>query len=558
MTLRVFRSMFFLTIGILLVSFALSVGILNGYYTDISKSELRKQADLVAQGVSLDGEEYLESLESGDTRITWIDSDGTVLFASENDAGNMENHADREEIREALKEKSTYGESVRYSKTMMERYQYCAKKLSDGTVIRVSRSMGTVLSTAIGMIQPMCVVLVIAAGLSAFLASRLSKQIVRPLNELNLDDPLSNEEYDELAPLLRRMDKQQRQLRVQKSQLMQKQEELNTIVDNMVEGLILLGSKGNIVSINRAAERLLGAQPDCVGKDILTVNRNYSIQQAINGALDGHEVDRNVELRDSVYQVTASPVELDGNVQGAAVMLVDVTEREKSEKVRREFSANVSHELRTPLQSISGYAELLKNNMVRKEDVGPFGEKIFQEAQRMIRLVEDIINLSHLDEGAGDMDWDDVDLSEITRRTVDSLQPAAAKKRVELTYAGPDSLKVHGIGHLLQEIVYNLCDNAIKYNRMGGSVTVALKERKEKVVLSVKDTGIGIPDDEQDRVFERFYRVDKSHSREVGGTGLGLSIVKHAARVHGAKIDLKSKLGSGTHIKISFPKKRMA
>lgn len=552
---RVFRAMFWMALGILLVSFALSIVVLNGHYTDISREELRSQVELIAGGVQQGGEDYLESLNLDETRITWVDQDGTVLYDSMNDASKMENHADRKEIRQALESQNGYGESRRYSGTMMSNYLYCAKRLDDGTVIRVSRGTNTVLAMTIQMIQPMCIVFLAAIVLAVILSGRLSKQIVEPLNKLNLDDPLSNDQYDELAPLLRRMDRQQRQLRLQKSELEQRQEELDTIIDNMYEGLVLLGNRGNIISINNAALRILGATPDCVGRNILAVNRNLDIQTSVSDALDGRESDRTAEIGDAIYQITASPVELDESVRGAAVMLVDVTEKEKSEQVRREFSANVSHELRTPLHSISGYAELLKNNMVRGEDVQPFAEKIYQEAQRMIRLVEDIINLSHLDEGAQDMEWAEADLSEIAERTVESLQETAAAKNVKLTYSGSPA-KVYGIAHLLQEIVYNLCDNAIKYNKDGGSVDVTVKDKKGKVVLTVKDTGIGIPEDQQDRVFERFYRVDKSHSKEVGGTGLGLSIVKHAARVHGAKIDLKSKYGEGTSIKISFPKQR--
>lgn len=552
---RVFRAMAFMALGILLVSFALSIVVLNEHYSDISREELRSQLELIAEGVQLEGETYLDQLNIDDTRVTWVDSDGVVLYDSMNDADEMENHADRKEIRQALESQNGYGESRRYSKTMMSRYLYCAKRLEDGTVIRVSRSTHTVLAMTIAMIQPMCIVFLVALVLAFVLSVRLSKQIVEPINNLNLDQPLSNEDYDELAPLLRRMDKQQRQLRQQKDELEQRQEELNTIIDNMYEGLVLLGNRGNIISINNAALRILGATPDCVGRNILAVNRNMDIQMSVSDALDGIETDKVAEIGDAIYQITASPVQLDEKVRGAALMLIDVTEKEKSEQVRREFSANVSHELRTPLHSISGYAELLKNGMVRHEDVQPFAEKIYQEAQRMIRLIEDIINLSHLDEGASDMDWAEVDLSEIASRTVDSLQETAAAKNVKLSFSG-SSAKVYGIAHLMQEIVYNLCDNAIKYNKDGGSVVVTVKEKKEKVILNVRDTGIGIPEDQQDRVFERFYRVDKSHSKEVGGTGLGLSIVKHAAIVHGAKIDLKSKYGEGTAIKISFPKRR--
>ena len=436
---------------------------------------------------------------------------------------------------------------------MMSRYLYCAKRLDDGSVIRVSRGTNTVLAMTITMIQPICIVLLAATVFAAILSNRLSRKIVEPINCLNLEDPLANEQYDELAPLLRRMDRQQHQLRRQESELNQRQEELDTIIDNMYEGLVLLGNHGNIVSINNAALRILGADPDCVGKNILAVNRNVDLQMSVSDALGGTESDKIVRIGGAVYQITASPVQPGHEVRGAALMLIDVTEKEKSEQVRREFSANVSHELRTPLHSISGYAELLKSGMVRGGDVQPFAAKIYQEAQRMIRLVEDIINLSHLDEGAGEMGWAEADLSEIVRQTVERLQETAAAKNVTISFDG-EPARLDCIAHLMQEIVYNLCDNAIKYNKDGGTVHVTVRNKKEKVILNVKDTGIGIPEDQQGRVFERFYRVDKSRSKEVGGTGLGLSIVKHAALVHRAKIDLKSKPGSGTMIKIVFPK----
>ena len=545
--------MFYMAIGILLVSFALSIALLNEHDSAVSRAELRSELELIAEGVQLEGKPYLKNLNIDDTRITWVAGDGTVRYDSVKNASRMANHADREEIRRALQSANGYGESTRYSDTMMSRYLYCAKRLDDGSVIRVSRGTNTVLAMTITMIQPICIVLLAATVFAAILSNRLSRKIVEPINCLNLEDPLANEQYDELAPLLRRMDRQQHQLRRQESELNQRQEELDTIIDNMYEGLVLLGNHGNIVSINNAALRILGADPDCVGKNILAVNRNVDLQMSVSDALGGTESDKIVRIGGAVYQITASPVQPGHEVRGAALMLIDVTEKEKSEQVRREFSANVSHELRTPLHSISGYAELLKSGMVRGGDVQPFAAKIYQEAQRMIRLVEDIINLSHLDEGAGEMGWAEADLSDIVRQTVERLQETAAAKNVTISFDG-EPARLDCIAHLMQEIVYNLCDNAIKYNKDGGTVRVTVRNKKEKVILNVKDTGIGIPEDQQGRVFERFYRVDKSRSKEVGGTGLGLSIVKHAALVHRAKIDLKSKPGSGTMIKIVFPK----
>ena len=424
--------MFYMAIGILLVSLALSIALLNEHDSAVSRAELRSELELIAEGVQLEGKPYLKNLNIDDTRITWVAGDGTVRYDSVKNASRMANHADREEIRRALQSANGYGESTRYSDTMMSRYLYCAKRLDDGSVIRVSRGTNTVLAMTITMIQPICIVLLAATVFAAILSNRLSRKIVEPINCLNLEDPLANEQYDELAPLLRRMDRQQHQLRRQESELNQRQEELDTIIDNMYEGLVLLGNHGNIVSINNAALRILGADPDCVGKNILAVNRNVDLQMSVSDALGGTESDKIVRIGGAVYQITASPVQPGHEVRGAALMLIDVTEKEKSEQVRREFSANVSHELRTPLHSISGYAELLKSGMVRGGDVQPFAAKIYQEAQRMIRLVEDIINLSHLDEGAGEMGWAEADLSEIVRQTVERLQETAAAKNVTI------------------------------------------------------------------------------------------------------------------------------
>lgn len=551
------RAMFWMAVIALLISFALCIAVFYTNYGHITRDELKEQAELAAKGVSEGGLRYLESLELPDTRVTWIDGSGTVLFDSTRDASEMENHADREEVREALDRKSGQGDSRRYSRTMVTTYLYAAQRLDDGTVIRLSRASHSVLAMTIQMIQPLCIVVLVSALLAAFLSGRLARKLVDPVNHLDLDHPLQNEQYDELAPLLRRIDHQQRQIRLQEGELNQRKEELNTIIDNMYEGLVLIGKRGNILSINHAAMRILGGDEDCIGRNILSINRNLEIQDSVSDALDGHESDRTVEIGDAIYQVTASPVEMEQLVRGAALMLIDVTEKENMEQVRREFSANVSHELRTPLHSISGYAELLKGGMVRDADIEPFAEKIYQEAQRMIRLVEDIINLSHLDEGAQDMEWQETDLAQIARATVESLRETAEQNQVTLSFEGEEA-KIYGISHLLQEIVYNLCDNAIKYNKPGGTVDVRVHEKKEKVWLIVRDTGIGIPENQQERVFERFYRVDKSHSKEVGGTGLGLSIVKHAARVHGAKIEMKSRPGEGTAIKVGFPKKKLS
>lgn len=379
------------------------------------------------------------------------------------------------------------------------------------------------------MLQPIMVIFVIAIILSAFLASRLSKKIVKPLNEIDLDKPLDNDGYDELSPLLRRIDVQQKEIGRQSEELKQKQKELEVMTSAMSEGIILLNSRGTILSINKAAAKLFGTDCFCIGEDIVSINRSLELAQLLNKAKAGKHSEQVAEFGNGQYQMMASPVISDDIVSGIVLLLLDVTEKEKAEQLRREFTANVSHELKTPLHTISGSAELLANGMVKAEDISVFSSRIYSEAQRMIQLVEDIIRLSHLDEGAENMKWDKVNLYRIAEETVNSLTDEAANAKIKLKLCG-EAVSINGIKQLIQEIIYNLCDNAIKYNRRDGSVSVEVKDMDDFAIVSVSDTGIGIPTEHQERIFERFYRVDKSHSKEIGGTGLGLSIVKHAAR----------------------------
>ncbi|MGN0165386.1 MAG: ATP-binding protein [Lachnospiraceae bacterium] len=551
MTKRIFRSICTVALIVFLSSVILIMGVLYTYFSDIQKSQLKMQTNLAAQGVEAGGMDYFKGLSTDEYRITWIDSDGTVLFDSRKDSAEMENHLEREEISEALK--NGYGESTRYSKTLMERQLYAAEKLGDGTVIRLSISQRTVLTLLLSMIQPILIVFLIAIILSLCLASGLSRKIVQPLNELNLESPLSNEGYDELAPLLKRIDLQQRELKAQEMELLRKQEEFNAVTGNMNEGLILLNNKGNILSINPAAGRILDADTSCIGKNLLTVNRNIKIQELLKKAFEGSKAEEVIELVEGMYQFDANPVYANENVSGAVLLLFDVTEKENAEAMRREFTANVSHELKTPLHSISGYAELMCNGLVKAGDVGTFAAKIYNEAQRMICLVEDIIRLSRLDEGAENMKREQIELLELAESTKISLEEEARSANIDITISGTPVV-ITGIRQLVSGIIYNLCDNAIKYNREGGKVFLDVCSEENMAVLTVKDTGIGISPEHQNRIFERFYRVDKSHSKEVGGTGLGLSIVKHAARIHNAKIELNSTVGVGTTIKVFFPK----
>lgn len=551
MTKRIFRSICLVALTVFLASVVLIMGVLYEYFSDALRGQLKMQTNLAAQGVTNEGLEYLRDLNVVNYRISWIDTEGNVIFDSASDAAEMENHLEREEVREALS--SGYGESGRYSATLMERSFYSAQKLADGTVLRLSVSQNSILTLLLGMAQPVCLVFVTALVLSVVLAVRVSKKIVRPLNEIDLDNPLSNEGYDELSPLLRRIDSQQKQLRAQKAELAQKEDELDTIIGSMNEGMILLNSKGKIISINPAAERLLDAGDDCIGADLLSLSRNLDLQEILEEALRGGQGERIIRLHGESYQIDADPITSDTVVKGAALFFFNVTEKEKAEQMRREFTANVSHELKTPLHSISGYAELLKNGMVKENDRIPFAGKIYDEAQRMIRLVEDIISLSHLDEGAGDMQYENIDLYELAQKAMQSLEAEASAAGVALKLSGGHAV-LGGISRLLYSIIYNLCDNAVKYNHENGKVIVTIEDRDTEAVLSVEDTGIGIAPEHQERIFERFYRVDKSRSKEVGGTGLGLSIVKHAAKIHNARIELKSISGKGTTVIVTIPK----
>ncbi len=550
MTKRIFRSICLVAIAVFLASVALFLGVLYDYFGNVQQDQLKTQTELAAQGVRTMGAEFFEGLSPKGYRISWISGDGSVLYDSEADSSEMENHLAREEIKEALA--SGYGESARYSVTLMERTLYSAKRLPDGTVIRLSVAQSTLLMLLLGMMQPILIIIVIAMGISLWLAHRLSRHITAPLNQLNLDDPLNNEGYDELSPLLRRIDAQQQQIRRQEKELLQKQEEFEAVTDNMAEGIILLNPKGMILEINRAAENLFGATRACIGKHILSVNRSIEISELLSGIEKGVRTEKIIDLNGGKYQFAVSPVSESGNIFGAVLLMLDVTEKEQAEKIRREFTANVSHELKTPLHTIAGCAELLENGMVRPEDTARFYAQIRGEAGRMISLVEDIIRLSHLDEGADDMKRERVDLYALAAETVRSLSCQAENAGVSVSVEG-ESTVVDGVPQLLESIVYNLTDNGIKYNRQGGTVKITVGHFSDGVGLSVADTGIGILPEHRERIFERFYRVDKSRSKELGGTGLGLSIVKHAARLHDAKIEMQSAEGEGTTVTVIFP-----
>ena len=550
----IFRSICIVSLCVFIASIVFIMGVLYSYFSKTQLAALKSQNEIAATAVEAEGEAFLEHFSNDSYRITLIDSDGTVLYDSESSADTMENHIDREEVIEALQ--SGYGESSRYSKTLFERLQYSAIKLSDGKVLRMSSAHYSLLSLLLMMLQPFIIVAVITIALALLLANRLSKRIVEPLNSLDLDKPESGIIYEELTPLLERMEYQKKQLRLKSAELIRKQQEFNAATYNMCEGLVLLNEEGVIISINKAATRILSVSPYCVGKDILMLNNSLSLQELLGKAKNSEHGETVLSLNGMEYQMNASPIISDGTVTGVVLLIFDVTEKEKSEQMRREFTANVSHELKTPLQSISGYAELLKNGMVKPDDKEMFFDRIYSEAQRMITLVDDIIGLSRLDEGDADMIREETDLYALSEENIRILQNAADNAKVTLTLSGT-SAKLLGVVHLLSEIVYNLCDNAIKYNRENGSVSVEVNENEKEVILSVSDTGIGIPEEHIERVFERFYRVDKSHSKEVGGTGLGLSIVKHAAKLHDASVEINSVVDGGTTVTVRFPKREV-
>ncbi len=550
MTKRIYKAICAAALGVFVVTMLLIMGVLYNYFSSVQQRQLRSQTALAVQGAEQLGMDYFDGLSDEDVRITWIAANGDVLYDSASDSDAMENHLQREEIQSALA--TGFGESARYSSTMLKQYLYCAQKLSDGTVLRLSVSHNSVWVLLLGMLQPILIVIAVAAVLSFLLASRLSKRIVDPMNKLNLDEPLENEGYDELSPLLRRIYSQQQHLKEQQATLTRKQNELEAIVGHLEEGMILLDKSCKVITANQAALRLLDARASNIaGLDLLMLSRNLALAEAVQEAMDGRSATRKTELHGKTIQIQAAAVGQQDEMSGAAVVLFDITQSEQAEQRRREFTANVSHELKTPLQSISGYSELLMRGMARQEDIQPFAQRIYGETQRLIQLVQDIINLSQLDEGSS-YQWQQANLFAIAAEVTGSLEHFAEEKQVRLTLEGSDTM-LRGVPELLRGIVYNLTDNAIKYNHPGGSVTVTVSRQKDEAVLTVSDTGIGIPEGEQDRIFERFYRVDKSRSKEVGGTGLGLSIVKHAAFLHKAAIDVTSQLGAGTTIQVRFP-----
>ena len=544
MTSKIFRSTVFVAVVVLLCSLGIVMGVLYSHFTQVQVQQLKNELSLAVTGTEQYGNAFLENVEADRFRITWIDLDGTVLFDTQADQTVMENHADREEIQEAFE--TGRGSAVRTSATLTEQTFYEAQKLKDGTVLRISTNQESAWSLMIGMLWPVILIAALAIALSSILARRMAKKIVEPLNKLDLEQPLKNDVYEEISPLLHRIHRQHRQIAEQMEKLRHKAEEFQQTTSHMQEGLVLLDGEGTILSINPFAMALFETDTDCIGKGFLQIDRDSAMRSAVNDALDKGRGYARLRRNGRDYQFDLSRIQSDGAIIGVVVLAFDITERLNSEQMRREFSANVSHELKTPLQSIIGSAELLENGMVKPEDEARFVGHIRNEASRLVSLIEDIIRLSQLDEGVA-LPTEDVELLLIAEEVKAILEKSAAEKNVSITIFG-SGFAVQGVRRMLQEIIYNLCDNAIKYNVPGGSVEIHVENKK----LTVRDTGIGIPAEHKDRIFERFYRVDKSHSKASGGAGLGLSIVKHAVQYHKANIELDSTPGKGTTISILF------
>ena len=536
---------------VLAVGLAAVMGILYRNFDGQMRKELSKEAAYLAYGVEQQGVDYLKNIKDKSARITYIDQDGTVLFDNEADVSEMKNHSDRTEFQKA--EKYGAGESSRYSDTLSEKTIYYALRLKDGTVLRVSGTQDSVLALVENLIFPLCGLLCLMLILSGIMASAISKRIVKPINELDLESPEENQIYEELSPLLSKIHRQNREIQNQLELAKQQQEEFSLITENMQEGLIVIDKYTMILSANSSAWNLFHMDRVCQGESVYCLDREEEFRHAIEQVLSGEHTELVLKLNGSDIQLIANPVIRDKKTEGAVVLLVNVTEKLERESLRREFSANVSHELKTPLTSISGFAEIMQGGLVKNEDIPKFAGRIYKESQRLLQLVEDVIQISQLDEEKTSYVWEPVDVYQVCKNAFESLKEKAKRLNVHLYICG-ERMKMEAVRTLLEEAIYNVCDNAIKYNRNDGSVSVFLTQTAQEIQIVVKDTGVGIPKEDQDRVFERFYRVDKSHSKEIGGTGLGLSIVKHAVGALKGSVILRSEEGNGTEICMKFPK----
>lgn len=553
MTKKIFKSTVLVSASVLILGIAFVLGILYQYFGKQLDTELAREASYLAYGVEQQGEEYLQQLKNTDSRITYIGEDGTVLYDNEADAAEMENHKDREEFQEALA--TGAGEAQRISGTLSEKTVYYAKRLSDNSVLRVASTQYSAFALVLQLVQPVLCIIFVMLILAGIFASRIAGKIVEPINELDLEKPDENEVYEEVAPLLGKISRQNRQIHTQLEEARRNQEEFSIITENMQEGLLVIDSYTMILSGNSSAWKIFQVNEPGTGRSVYFLDRNEDFRKVIETVLEGKHGSALLHLDNEFVQLIANPVNRDGKTVGAVLLLMNETEKVQRENLRREFSANVSHELKTPLTSISGFAEIIQDGFVKEEDVKKFAGRIYKEAQRLIQLVEDTIRISQLDEGENPYEWENIDLYTVAKDVCGNLNEAAKKKNVHLYIEG-ERLICRTVRPILEEILYNLCDNGIKYNKDNGIVSILIRDLGNEVQLSVEDNGIGIPREDRKRVFERFYRVDKSHSKEIGGTGLGLSIVKHGATFLEGTLNLVSEVDKGTEITVTLPKHR--
>jgi len=545
---RIFGNMCIVALAAILLSTALVSVVYFNKLEERVKYEIKSESGYVETAIMLSDNDYLSAVENYETRITVINADGSVSYDSKaKDKDTLENHLYRPEVQAALSNGS--GEATRTSNTLSEKTYYYAVLMPDGRILRLSSTISTVYSEFFALIPWLLLISALAVALSMVLANYLTKRIVAPINNLDLENPKDNAVYDEIAPLLSKISKQNEIIAHQIGELQQKQLEFSTITENMSEGFLIVDQKTDILSYNASAMKILGSKTSAENKSVLTLNRSESFRNAVDLALDGKHNEQSLQIEKRRYTLFANPVNRENKVVGAVVVILDVTEKAEREKLRREFTANVSHELKTPLTSISGFAEIIKNKIAKPEDISHFADKIYTETGHLISLVGDIIKLSQLDENVGVTENEPVDLYLMAESAIKRLDSAATKRNINIQLEGQQTF-VNGSSQILEEMVYNLCDNAIKYNKPNGSVTVSVESDSQQIKLFVSDTGIGIPSSKIERVFERFYRVDKSHSKEIGGTGLGLAIVKHGATYHGAEVILDSTEGIGTTVSI--------
>lgn len=554
MSKKIFKYIMLVSSLITVLGLAFVVGILYHYFQGQLMGELKKEAVYISRGVESAGTDYLKKLNDEESRITYVDESGKVIYDNEADVESMDNHGHRKEIREA--EINGEGADERMSSTLSEKTMYYAVRLENGNVLRVSSNQASVWMLLLQLLPPFVAVLILMLLLSGVFASRLSGKVVEPLNGLDLEHPEENDAYDEVQPLLSKIGRQSRQIRLQLEAARRQQKEFSIITENMQEGLLVIDRYTMVLSVNSSVGRLLKVKEVKTGESVYLLNRSEEFRDVVCQVLDGKHEDKVLRLDGSEIQVIANPVTRENKTEGAVILLVDVTEKVEREQLRREFSANVSHELKTPLTSISGFAEIMQDGFVKDEDVKVFAGRIYKEAQRLIRLVGDVIRISRLDEGGLPYQWEKLDLYSLTHDIFSTLHEAAEKQEVHMYMEGGSTV-LDTVPMIMEEVLYNVCDNAVKYNRRGGEVFVRLKDGEDAVRVNVRDTGIGIPKEDQERIFERFYRVDKSHSREIGGTGLGLSIVKHGVKTLNGRLWLNSEPGQGTEIIMEFPKHHM-